>query len=640
MKTVRRLYFYAVAFIILEVVLWGLIDLARSILDQTVGGATETLARALALVLVGVPIFLFHWLWTQRASSRDDEERTATLRAIFFYGVLLSTLIPAVQNLLGYLDRTFLDLARLNSAQALIGGQQTLADNLVAILMNGVVAAYFWNLLRGEWKTLPVQDDFADVRRLYRYIWVLYGLAMVVFGTQQILRFLFYGPSDVLGDVGRQTAINGLALLVVGTPLWLYAWCVVQNSLTDSAEHESNLRLGVLYLLALGGVITVLTTSAMTISIILNKLLGADMTSTDFIRQISGPLSVGLPLGAVWAYYGHRLTRHIESIGDEARQAGMKRVYFYILSALGLGGAFIGLATLIKFMIDLLTGGTLILDNSLRDNLSTAISLIAAWLPLWLLTWRPMQAQALAEGETGDRARRSVMRRTYLYLALFAGVIGGMSAAVALAFELLRALLSGTTEGNFLATVLNELQLLILFVVLLIYHLTNLRRDGGSIAHALAARHGQYSVLVVDPGDGSFADSVRAALIKYAPRLLVGVVAASGEPRQDAQFDAVILPGSLAVRPTKGLQNWLSELGAPRLIVRDEVPDIIWADGVGKASIQDAARAVRQLADGQEIRGGARGRSGWTIVVYVAAALFGLEVLSLLVAVVFSAFVR
>ena len=62
MKTVRRLYFYAVALISLEVVLWGLINLLRSIIDQTVGGGAEALASALALILVGLPIFLFHWL--------------------------------------------------------------------------------------------------------------------------------------------------------------------------------------------------------------------------------------------------------------------------------------------------------------------------------------------------------------------------------------------------------------------------------------------------------------------------------------------------------------------------------------------------------------------------------------------------
>ena len=50
MKTVRRLYFYAVALISVEVVLWGLINLLRSIVDETVGGAADALAQALALV--------------------------------------------------------------------------------------------------------------------------------------------------------------------------------------------------------------------------------------------------------------------------------------------------------------------------------------------------------------------------------------------------------------------------------------------------------------------------------------------------------------------------------------------------------------------------------------------------------------
>ena len=67
--------FLAVALISLEVVLWGLINLLRSIIDETVGGGAEALARALAFVLVGVPIFLFHWLWAQHVSSRDEEEK-------------------------------------------------------------------------------------------------------------------------------------------------------------------------------------------------------------------------------------------------------------------------------------------------------------------------------------------------------------------------------------------------------------------------------------------------------------------------------------------------------------------------------------------------------------------------------------
>src|SRR3990170_3238847 len=128
MKIVRRLYFYAVAFISLEVVLWGLISLLRSIFNpKLVTDSAQTLAQALALILVGVPIFLVHWLWAQRASAREEEEKTASLRAIFLYGALLATLIPAVQNALALVDRLFLRAAKLSVARAMIGGSQTLS---------------------------------------------------------------------------------------------------------------------------------------------------------------------------------------------------------------------------------------------------------------------------------------------------------------------------------------------------------------------------------------------------------------------------------------------------------------------------------------------------------------------------------
>src|SRR5574341_1323663 len=215
MKSIRRLYFYLVAFISTEIVVWGLISLLRSIVNRTVSGGADALAQALALILVGVPIFLIHWLWAQRAATRDGEEKTATLRAVFLYAILLATLIPVVQNFLSFIDRSLVQLAGLGLGRAFRAfSEQTLADNLIAILMNVIVAAYFWNSLRNEWATLPDKENFADVRRLYRYIWMLYGLSMTVYGAQQILRFIFFVPGGLLGEQGREVAVNGIALLL------------------------------------------------------------------------------------------------------------------------------------------------------------------------------------------------------------------------------------------------------------------------------------------------------------------------------------------------------------------------------------------------------------------------------------------
>ncbi|HEX9117688.1 MAG TPA: DUF5671 domain-containing protein [Anaerolineae bacterium] len=630
MKTVRRLYFYAVAFISIEVVLWGLISLVRSIVDQTVGGQAQVLARALALILVGMPIFLFHWLWAQRLAGRDPEEQTAGVRAFFFYAILISTLIPLAQNVLALIDRVFLDAGQLELRRAIFGHSQPWQDSLIGIVMNGLVAAYFWNVLRSEWPRLPDAKTFGDVRRLYRYAWLLYSLIMTIFGAQQVLSFLFFVPSEVLGTFSRETLVNGIALLVVGTPVWVYTWRLIQNSLNDLAERDSNLRLGVLYLLALSGVITVLTTAAMVIHIVLSQLLGAGLSTSEFMHQIGGPISIGVPLGAVWAYYGSWLNRHIEAIGDAVRQAAMKRVVLYILSALGLGGAFFGVATLVKFIIDYLTGANLLLSDALRSDLSNAISLIAAWLPLWVVTWRRMQAQAFARDDAGDHARRSIVRRAYLYLALFAGVVGGMAAAVALLYQLLNAAFGGGTDSNFLATILNDLQLVALFAILLVYHLTVLRHDGSVTAESLARKQREFKLLVVD-SEGAFGEAMKAAVARAAPNIPVTV--ASGEA--DGGFDALVIRGSHALQSP----DWLRSFRGSRIIVPDEATGLIWAGGVSEDATQQAAQAVRQLAEGQPPH--ARAASpAWRTVIYIAAALFGIELLVALFGFVASSFLR
>lgn len=627
MKSIRRLYFYLVAFISIEVVAWGLIRLLRSMASRAISGGAEVLAQALALILVGVPIFLIHWLWAQRASAREEEEKEASLRAIYLYATLLATLIPVVQNTLSLIDRWFVRLAGLEAQRAFsIFRDQTISDNLIAIVMNLLLAAYFWNVLRGDWATLKERTNFTEVRRLYRYIWMLYGLLMTVFGVQQILLFLIHIPGNIIGQFGRETVVNGTALLVIGTPVWAYTWRIIQDSLTDPAEMGSTLRLGILYILALGGVLTVVNAAINLIKTIMMWALGTDWTLQYFIQELGRSISVGVPLGIVWAYYGFWLNRHIEAIGDKVRQAGMKRLYHYVLAFIGLAVAFSGAATLLQFIIDVITANALLTDDFQRSQLASAIALLVVGLPLWLMTWRPMQAEALAQGEMGDHARRSVLRKTYLYLALFASVIGVMVNAVGLVYQLLRAALSGDMGGDFVNSLLNTLQLLFLFGVVMLYHLNVLRRDGASLADALAEKQSAFAALIIDSGDG-LAAAVQAALAKSGAKVQVAVTAPEVKP--DGDFQTVILNGSLAANAPE----WIRSFGGNRIIVQNEAQNLVWAEDAAQA-----AESVQRLAEGQEVQRKKPVRSAWTYVAYVFAALFALEVLFLLLAFGISAF--
>ena len=641
MKTVRRLYFYAIAFISFEVVLWGLVGLIRSIVNpDLITDNAQALATALSLILVGVPIFLIHWLWAQRVSAREEDEKTATLRAVFLYGALFATLLPAVQNLLALINRTFIGVAKISYERALIGGTQSWPDNLIAIVLNLLIAAYFWSILRAEWPTLPDTENFKDIRRVYRYLWMLYGLLMIVFGTQQILRFILYIPTDLIGSIGRETFVNATALLVVGAPIWFFAWRFIQDALPDPAENDSVLRLIILYLLALGGTVTVLTAGGNILYGLLSRLFGEDISITDLIQKISGPFSVLIPFSALWGYYGGWLNKQFASEENLPRRSAMKRIYFYILSVIGLATTIIGMLLLFTLIIDQLTSSSGLIAADFRlKQLAGAISVIIVGLPLWLRTWRPMQAEALADVDPstrfaasgqvmGGHARRSIVRKAYLYLALFASVLGTMAPAAIIVFLLIQAALKGQVETNFLQDILNAVTILIVFAVVLVYHLSALRKDGEVQMEVLEEKQSEFSVVVLDH-NGKFGESVKAAFAKHAPKVPVTILNANEKIASDVKANAVVLPGSLALNTpaSPNVEAWIRSFNGSKLIVSDDAAGIYWMNDLGQA-----AQSAQALAEGQEIRpqSGARITPVWTYVAYVFAALFACQLIIIL----------
>lgn len=641
MRTVRRLYFYAVSLVSLDVVLWGLIGLIRSaITPDLLGGGPARLAQALSLILVGVPVFWIHWSVAQRNAREDMDEQASGVRALFLYATLLAILIPISQNLLGLVNHIVLRIFNVSSSLTMFSRGQVWSDNLVAILMNGLLAIYFIRVLRLDWETVNSDESLSVQRRLYRFIWVVYGLVMLVAGVQQMLRFILTVPSNTLyGINSRVTFTNSLSLLIVGTPLFYFAWQTVQNSLKETRERESLLRLGLLYILSLSGVITVLSTGGVIADVLLRFVLGERPGFPEFMTAISTPLSLGVPLAGVWAYFGHWLNHSMSEVPDAPRRAGLRRFYYYILSSIGLVASFIGLSLLLSFVIDNLVGGTL-WATDLRSRLASALAVLLVSLPLWWLTWRPMQADALQSGDSGDHARRSLMRRIYLYLVLFASVIGGMVVAGSMLFLLLRSLL-GDMPSNLLRDVLNFTQLLILFVLLGVYHGQTLRRDGQIATEALNQKHAAFPVLLLDPGDSPMVQELQASLAKQLPKLPVQVQPAA-QPlsvEQRSVLKAVLLPGELALQPPTALAEWLPGFEGAKLVLPSPVTGWEWV-GVGKHSAQEmdklTVNILRQLAEGQDIRNQAPS-SFWLIALYI---LLGLIVVRILVPILGSTLFR
>jgi hypothetical protein len=193
-----------------------------------------------------------------------------------------------------------------------------------------------------------------------------------------------------------------------------------------------------------------------------------------------------------------------------------------------------------------------------------------------------------------------------------------MATAVGLVYQLIKVLLTGNPGSNFVNEVLNFIQLLFLFGVVLVYHYNVLRQDGASTADALAEKQSGYSLLVVDSGNG-FVESVKVALTKLGSKVRVTTTNATGKP--EGTFDAILLEGGLAV----DAPEWIRSFSGNRIVVQNESKSLVWADDASQA-----VQSVQQLAEGQEIRRQKMGRSPWTVIVYVFAALFMIELLFLL----------
>lgn len=641
MITVRRLYFYALSLISFEVVIWGAVSLLRTILSNRLVGGGSLLATGLSMVLVGIPIFWLHWRTAQRDALSDPEERSSRIRAVFLYAARIGVLGPIVYAVLALLDRGLVLLFGLDVSRAWLGGQQSNLDNLIAIMVNLIALVYFLTVLRSDWQANSPENYLAETRRLYRYLWVLFGLTLTVSGVYNLLRYLLYTP----GHNAEQTVpmlAGGIALLVVGTPIWYFTWSAVMNSLVDPVERRSLLRLVVLYLISLAGVVGVLASAGRVLNSLIRWAMGEQNTLVSFLQANSTMLGVAIPLAVLWWYYGKILNEEVAAMPDQPRRAGLRRLYDYLLSALGLGVAYAGLISLVDFLANLLFSNNQVV-GFFGMSLSGALSALLVGMPLWLVNWREMQSEAALKDTKGDHARRSVMRKAYLYLALFLLVVGAMAYTGQFLYTVLNALLSGTVS-NIRIEAVRLILALGIDLMLLIYHWRALREDSQQAQETLGVLHAAFPTLILSEPEDTFASSLVQALERIAPRLPVAIHPIERGAPDELMLGAkaVLLPVGLAMNPPESLHLWLSEFTGRKILVPLPAAGWSWMGLVEKRApdlARESAQAIRQMAEGESVRT-ALPNSPWAIVGYVLGGIFGLILLMILFSVLLSSLIQ
>jgi len=632
MKTIRQMYFYLTALVSLEVVVWGVIRLARTLANPSLGLDPIELAGALALLVVGVPIFWFHWGTAQRQAGEEEEERFSLVRALFLYSALLATFIPLVQNNLALINRLLLGAFQQPVSRAVFGGDQIWSDNAIAVVINALIGTYIFTAARKDWSQGPANDHLRNIRRGARYIFLVYGLALTVGGVHEVIRYLL-GSANTVGDAPLGWLANGLALLVIGTPLWLLVRRIIQESLQEPVERRALLRQVVLFLLSLISAVGTLVSVGFILYILLTVLLGESRGWAALLAELAQPVGFAVPLAGIWAYYGRAFRQTFSLKGISGRSRTFRKLYNYLMAGLGTAAVVVGLQTLLSVLIDLGLRNAFLGGPALRNRLSASLAGLMVGLPLWLLPWNRLNADITPKDASGDRAERSLIRKAYLYLMLFAGIIGGMVSGGRTAFILFKALL-GEPVPDLAAEALTQFSLLLIFSGLFAYHLVIHRRDLRREERALAARHARYPVLILEVDEGDFAARLTEALQREAPSLPV-TVHGPGEnlpPSGETEARAVVTPASLAVDPTPGVRDFLEGFSGQRLVVPTEAEDWHWVYGSGRKQSSLAgrtARLVRELAEGEDLSAGAD-RSPFQTVLMVFGVLFSLELLFML----------
>ncbi len=605
MTNFRRLYLYFASALSLLLFLSGGISLAGLWFSGTGSEPpSDQLARALAYFLIGLFSLVGHWSVLQNRIARHPEEAAAPERAVFLYSLLLVILFTLVLNVLALLDHFLLSMLGAPAELAIFGNGQTLTEWLATILLCSLVAAVFLRVLQQDGTRAAPNAAWQRVTQGYRYAWLLFNLSMLLIGLQQTVQFVLQ-ISLVSGAAERAALGNGLALILVAAPLWLIFERSIQKSSAAPEPEVGEVRLtfnaGIYLILTTGLLFTLGAVVSNSLHLVLNR------TTSDWLAQTTLPLSLALPLTAVWLSYQRKLKQELGSPLLDPDRAYIQRALRYSLVWLGLATGFIGLQFLVTNLINLAVQGALFGPDAWSDlatvQIARAIPAFLIGFPVWLTAWPKVSRQARLDYEIGETSHQTRPRQLYLSGVVLLGLAGFILSAGWLIYQIARSILDGLFPGGLLNG-LPPAAALLLWTLLLVYHLRLQESDQRQTLRHRNRLYALYPVLVLVPETSSsldvspddFGAVVANALEREMPGLPIAVhVYTHGAPDETlSAAKAVILPAQLLANPPESIQLWLQSFPGARLVIPESFRDWYWL-GTHRSRAHLARLAAHQV---------------------------------------------
>ena len=474
--TLKRVYYYGLSFVALMVAATGVALLVDFTADGLFGpqvfseGETK-LALALALTLVGTPIWFFHWKLADRAIQQFPTETHALSRKVYQYLVLGASAALVAYGLVGLI-------------RWVLGADNFDGLHLAFPLVGGGVWAFHWRLedMAGQ-STEPARL----VRSLYAYITSLYSLSMLVVGIGVIIWQLLREAYEVLfltemllstsATLWSEALRTGAAVALVGGGFWWWHWHRVTRE-----DLSSLLRQVCLYLFAiLGGAAATVVSLSIILFGLLQWLIGVPEAAgaAAHFRFLPGAIATVVSGVGVWGYHWAVVQR--ESRLAPAGFVAAQRVYRYLVASVGLTTLAVGLVFVFSVVVDLLVpdaGRKLAGANGVGNDLALAVTLIVAGGPLWSFYWFGVQRQA----EAGGPEERGVLsRRVFIYGIFGAAVLFALGNLIAVLFMFFSDLLEGELAVQVLQDARWSIGMLLMAGVISSYYWLVLQEDRRSM---------------------------------------------------------------------------------------------------------------------------------------------------------------
>ena len=481
---VQRAYLYIIALVAIHMVVLGVANILRVLAELALGAPSggftglpfrvndfsrprelyrEQASLGIALAAVGAPVWWWAFGSAQRV-ARDVVERASWVRSAYIHVVVFVTALLVF----GYGQRalrlvlqgvTFGDPATRSfglEEQWLAGAAGAGAMALCA----AVALVFHVRLSNADRLAIPHGGPATAMRHLALYALVVFGLLFASFTTTNTLGQIWQRLADAAigvpgmpvpetppglppppplpsrDDFLRFELLGAIPAIVAGFALWLGTWIPLQRAAGgDTAlERRSIVRQLAIYLVVLISAVAMLFSTTQVLSEIGRRLLGDPVVEqfNSLWHEIGPPFVTAVVFGAIWLFHRGVLAGEAARETEAARAATIRRLYTYLISAIGLAMAAFGAAG----AIGAIGSGLFGLNEHTHAETAGYLSLVVVGGAAWWFHIR--QARARLD----DDERRSLPRRVYLYLAILGGVIGLLVFGSAALYRVLNAALA------------------------------------------------------------------------------------------------------------------------------------------------------------------------------------------------------